>query len=154
MGKIFPSAVSGICQMKGGETIGEWLFTRGERTISVHRIFGPTGISQFSLSDMEQVCLCGVWFFLFFFVVKDNRGFQESESLLLSPSFCDAHPLLCCYGDSGSLVLWFTSPINLGNMIVTYILVLYFEGCWIFVLHMKIKERFSWRVLSDSPKSI
>lgn len=52
-----------------GEAIGEGFLMRVDRTMCVPGKLGPSGISVVSFSDMEQDCVCGVWFC--FFVLKD-----------------------------------------------------------------------------------
>lgn len=55
--------------MREGEATGEGFITGVDCTISAVRKLGPTGIFQVSISDMDQDCLCGVWFW--FEVLKD-----------------------------------------------------------------------------------
>lgn len=60
MDRITPSAVSGTCQTEGGGSIGKGFLMWVDCTTFVLRKLGPTGISQVSISDMEQGCLCGL----------------------------------------------------------------------------------------------
>lgn len=49
-------------RLREGEATGEGFLMGVDRTISAVRKLGPTGISQVSISDMEQKCVVGVWF--------------------------------------------------------------------------------------------
>lgn len=98
MDRITPSAVSGTCQMEGGGG-HRWRFSYGGGSyhICAYRKLGPTGISQVSVSDMEQDGLCGVWFW--FLVLKDyiQLGMWTPEAwmiMCLCLLWCPPSPLL------------------------------------------------------------
>lgn len=104
MDRTTPSAVSGTCQTEGGGSHG-WRvsYEGGLYHVCAWEIGAIWNLSGFNLWHGTGWC---VWFW--FCVLKDYMYLRmwspEAWIMMYLCAFCDAHPLLCCYGDCCSLV--------------------------------------------------